>query len=542
MIQLPEMKLIERSDVVTHIARKMVAIDERVLFEMKKVVNILGRKPNPKPQDAESESEEEDIREDTSKAIFQFLFLRYARYAILSHTWLQTGEIIYSDTLKEGWLDIEGPGCQKLRGFCEVAHRDHDVTLAWMDTLCINKDSSAELDESIQSMYKWYQNSSVCITHLRLTTSLDDMKSDNWFRRGWTLQELVAPKNMQFYCADWTPLTPTAGGNDKANPQIQEIIFSATGIDPKELVSFDPLTGSDIATRMSWAASRTTTRGEDRAYSLMGIFGVNLPISYGEGPERAFFRLIDAIISARHTSHIIQALNWAGKSVSDPIHTSRLIPSQPECYFLNADLADGYNLTATSTYFPNLSDPMVLTHLGLRVRLLLIRAESYSLEHDPKQTYGPFNITLKVQFPLFTFQTLEALLERRYSEIPDKHSHIYHTRKPGRFGSSLYLGIYTFKEDDHQGCVDVPFSSFALILSIPNPYDNFTIHDLYSNHFEPSAKIDTRNVVQVPRIQTTSAASRTPNLESADADGQKFDTIRKSDLAGMNMKLLNVYL
>ncbi|KAF8168917.1 hypothetical protein BJ912DRAFT_1088126 [Pholiota molesta] len=304
---------------------------------------------------------------------------------------------------------------------------------------------------------------------------------------------------------------------------IQEIIFEATG-SIQGASFFRSTYGSDIATRMSWAASRTTTRGEDRAYSLMGIFGVNLPISYGEGPERAFFRFIDAIISARHTS-ILSSSELGGKVL-----------------LRKCDQADGSTITATSTFFPNLSDPMVLTHLGLRVRLLLVRAESYTLEHLRRQLFGPFSITLKIQFPLLPFQTLEVLLERRYSEIPDKNSHIYHTRRPGRFGSSLYLGIYTFKEDDHQGCVDVPFSSFAFILSIPNPYDNFTLNDLYSNHFEPSAKIDTRDVVQVPRIRATSAVSSASKLESADSEDQKFDTIKKSDLAGMNMKLLNVYL
>ncbi|KAF9482592.1 hypothetical protein BDN70DRAFT_929842 [Pholiota conissans] len=114
------------------------------------------------------------------------------------------------------------------------------------------------------------------------------MEQDKWFRRGWTLQELIAPPRIHFYLEGWQRLKENTE-NDNAEPEIQQIVLYATAIEAKELISFDPLTSIDIATRMTWAANRETTRGEDQAYSLMGIFGVHFPISYGEGAERAFF-------------------------------------------------------------------------------------------------------------------------------------------------------------------------------------------------------------------------------------------------------------
>ncbi|KAF9479513.1 hypothetical protein BDN70DRAFT_834332 [Pholiota conissans] len=538
LILLPQRKLIERSEIVEHIATKMNVIDESLLSKMHDKINTLGKMEHALVPDDQGE----DARENPWKAIYMFLFQKYARYAVLSHTWLPSGEILYRDTLKDDWWDqASGSGLEKLRGFCDVAHRDHNVTLGWTDTLCINKDSSAELDESIQSMYKWYQNATVCITHLRDTTSPEEMGSDNWFQRGWTLQELIASRNIHFYGKNWTRLISDANGNDKANPRVQEIIYKATGIQAEDLVSFDPLKGSDVATRMRWAANRKTSRGEDRAYSLMGIFGVNFSISYGEGAERAFFRLIEAIISSRHTRHIIQILNWAGKAISDKVHPSNLIPSSPECYLhnnteINTADPDLKSLELGGIY-PALSEPMVLTHLGLRVRLLLVHlTETIGFPADPDEPgYGTFNISFKVHPSTRTFS-----LEKQFSKIPDTDSllQFYNPQITTPSNSAFFLGIYTFQEDIRNDCIYLPFSACAFFLGIPSPYPKFSVRDISSSDFGPVAKIDTREVIQL--YPEAYSGTFGPCIDIDFSKG--CIVIKKESFKFLDMKLLDVYL
>ncbi|KAF9483349.1 hypothetical protein BDN70DRAFT_778243, partial [Pholiota conissans] len=125
-------------------------------------------------------------------------------YAILSHTWLQSSsEVTYNNWKNGDDLDLSHEGYRKLVNFCRIAEAEYDVTFGWMDTVCIDKSSSSELDESIRSMYKWYEHAEICITYLADTSSINDMATDRWFTRGWTLQELIAPKRLNFYSRDW---------------------------------------------------------------------------------------------------------------------------------------------------------------------------------------------------------------------------------------------------------------------------------------------------------------------------------------------------
>jgi hypothetical protein len=194
---------------------------------------------------------------------------RIARCSISSHTWLRgaPGEVTYDRWLKCDF-DTEQPGYQKLVNFCKAA-AEHGYTFGWLDTVCINKASSAELDESIRSMYKWYGNAHICITYLAATMNASAMGADPWFTRGWTLQELVAPKYIKFYDMRWNKLVAD-WSNDRTNPVILRNIESATMISPGALAAVP------ISRRMQWAARREVTRGEDAAYSLMGIFNVNI--------------------------------------------------------------------------------------------------------------------------------------------------------------------------------------------------------------------------------------------------------------------------
>ncbi|KJA18457.1 hypothetical protein HYPSUDRAFT_110499, partial [Hypholoma sublateritium FD-334 SS-4] len=204
-----------------------------------------------------------------------------------SHTWMRDtpGEITFQD-----WaMRKNNPrGNTKIVKFCEVAARNHNVTLGWIDTVCINKDSSSELDESIRSMYNWYQRASVCITFLSETANIPDAHHDSWFTRGWTLQELLAPSRSVFYNENWNQL------GSSSDAIIQSVIQTTCGITSQELnLSWSgKVARIPFSRRMQMACGRQVTREEDTSYSLMGILGVEITIAYGEGASRAFSRLV----------------------------------------------------------------------------------------------------------------------------------------------------------------------------------------------------------------------------------------------------------
>ncbi|KAI6017599.1 heterokaryon incompatibility protein-domain-containing protein [Pisolithus microcarpus] len=219
-------------------------------------------------------------------------------YAILSHRW--GAEVNYEEMV--GLMKMEEEereevkqrdGYQKILKSCEQAAKDGYKWL-WIDTCCIDKRSSAELSEAINSMYRWYQNAQICYAYLNdvgestFPTKEDDDKYSQsngwpeWFVRGWTLQELIAPKEVEFFNKGWVPI----GNKRRLAPTLQVI----TGIPCEALTSGMEGKSLTVAQIMSWATNRKTTLVEDRAYSLMGLFGVHMPMLYGEG-EKAFQRL-----------------------------------------------------------------------------------------------------------------------------------------------------------------------------------------------------------------------------------------------------------
>ena len=226
-------------------------------------------------------------------------------YAILSHVWgpseqsfqdVQALQTLYSSSSD----NARAHASDKIRNFCIYAEAA-GYDLAWDDTCCIDKTSSAELSEAINSMYTWYANADVCFAFLEDVSDTDDpelpgsaFRQSKWFTRGWTLQELIAPLDVVFLSASWTPLCSKC-----ASPGL---IQQVTGIDIDVLLSLVKLQSIPAAKRLSWASERQTTRVEDEAYSLMGIFGVNIPVMYGEG-RRAFTRLQEEIMkqSPDHT-------------------------------------------------------------------------------------------------------------------------------------------------------------------------------------------------------------------------------------------------
>ncbi|KAK2770905.1 HET domain-containing protein [Colletotrichum kahawae] len=228
-------------------------------------------------------------------------------YAILSHTW-DSDEITFQNIWSSERRGVERKiGYSKLAKTCEIA-RQRGLQYAWVDSCCIDKSSSAELSEAINSMFAWYQHSKVCFAFLSDLSPLDTngtisttsfpyseeaFRRCRWFTRGWTLQELIAPNIIEFYNSEWTQVSRKADCLD--------ILSKITGISYLVLQDSSNLRHTPVAVKMSWAASRKTKRIEDRAYSLLGVFNINMPMIYGEG-HKAFRRLQEEI--ARETNDL----------------------------------------------------------------------------------------------------------------------------------------------------------------------------------------------------------------------------------------------
>ncbi|KAF8865242.1 HET-domain-containing protein, partial [Acephala macrosclerotiorum] len=230
---------------------------------------------------------------NASTGQLEYFFEDVPKYAILSHTW-EDEEVTFQEfsklsaKTKKGYLKIERS--------CRIALL-HGLQYAWVDTCCIDKTSSAELTESINSMFPWYQRAEKCyafLSDLRPGALAEEkLAACRWFTRGWTLQELIAPKEVRFYDQEWNFIGTKMDFSDK--------ISSITGIDMNILQGTSEPNERSIATRMSWAAHRQTSRIEDLAYCLLGIFDVNMPLIYGEG-WKAFRRLQEEIV--RHSNDL----------------------------------------------------------------------------------------------------------------------------------------------------------------------------------------------------------------------------------------------
>jgi hypothetical protein len=224
----------------------------------------------------------------TTGAFEEFIGDKKPGYAILSHTW-GVDEMSYRDMSDPSCTSKEGR--RKIEMTCRLAAQQ-EIKYAWVDTCCIDKSSSAELTEAINSMYQWYQRSKTCyvfLGDLSASQSTRALKGCRWFSRGWTLQELIAPSHLSFFDQDWN----YRGSKADLAEQLSEI----TKIDAEVLLHQRSLPTIAVAQRMSWAAFRQTTRIEDMAYSLLGIFDVNMPLLYGE-ERKAFRRLQEEIIKS----------------------------------------------------------------------------------------------------------------------------------------------------------------------------------------------------------------------------------------------------
>ena len=268
------------------------------------------------------------------------------KYAILSHRWGEIENEVSFKQFQKGRVPPGLPGMVKIRKLCQLAVA-RNMQWVWIDTCCIDKRSSAELSEAINSMYKWYERSAECYVHLPDVRMSDrdipmmnrfgvnylfapegspsfkqSFRNSSWFKRGWTLQELIAPNKVIFYDSRWNQIGPL--------DDILQEVAEVTGINDLYLGGAG-LQKASIATRMSWASSRETSREEDLAYCLLGLFDVNMPLLYGEGGRKAFHRLQTEIMKVSDDETLFA---WTSDQ-----HASGLLASHPK-YFVNSGNID----------------------------------------------------------------------------------------------------------------------------------------------------------------------------------------------------------
>lgn len=214
----------------------------------------------------------------TSLELETFLGAELPAYATLSHRW-EEGEVRFEQLL-------DGTG-KSLKGFAKIENsayhaRIDEIGYIWVDTCCINRESSAELSEAINSMYGWYKGAAKCFVYMSDVGDKAGFCKSKWFTRGWTLQELLAPQQVQFMNKDWQIIG--------TKQSLQAQLTAVTGISKEVLCGAD-MALIPVSQKLYWAADRITTRPEDIAYCLLGLVGVNMPLLYGEGAGRAFYRL-----------------------------------------------------------------------------------------------------------------------------------------------------------------------------------------------------------------------------------------------------------
>ncbi|KAJ8594795.1 hypothetical protein M405DRAFT_440618, partial [Rhizopogon salebrosus TDB-379] len=270
----------------------------------------------------------------------------YFRYAMLSHRWSGKEPLLQEVQDKVVYeLDSSG-GVMKLQSFCKTA-RDAGYHWAWSDTCCIDKNNNVELQESVNAMFVWYSHSALTIIYLSdviPTSKAGALASSAWTRRGWTVQEFLAPETVLFYQKDWTLYLDDRSPNHKHSDAIMQELGSATGIDARALVAFRPGM-KDAREKLQWASMRVTTLQEDMAYSLFGIFGVHLPVNYGEKKQEALGRLLQEIVAR---SGDISALDWVGK----PSELNSCLP------------ADICSYKALPSTLPSLSEHQIQTSIS----------------------------------------------------------------------------------------------------------------------------------------------------------------------------------
>ena len=317
-------------------------------------------------------------------------------YAILSHVWSVHGEQSFEDVDSVISPTSNRHISEKIRRCCAYALAE-GYEFVWIDSCCINQTSSAELSEAINSMYKWYQSACQCYAYLHDVDDSDrpyertsQFRSSVWFTRGWTLQELIAPSAVVFLTRNWKPI----GTKDALAGVVEEI----TGISTNILRGLQSPDAVSVARRMSWASRRKTTRVEDEAYCLMGLFGIHMPTIYGEG-SHAFVRLQEAILRQLPDDTLF---SWGKRLplLRDEASDLDGIRSHPDYY--------GRLFAPSPRQFEDGSELWPIPHEELMARLEMV--------DDSPQTPSTYSITrlgVQAELPILSFHRL------RYQQLPD---------------------------------------------------------------------------------------------------------------------------
>ncbi|KAL8322585.1 hypothetical protein RB597_008358 [Gaeumannomyces tritici] len=313
-------------------------------------------------------------------------------YAILSHTW-EDDEVTFEHmrilshpklSSPEVMKDIESrAGYQKIQQAAALARGDN-YDFIWIDTCCIDQASSAELSEAINSMFSWYRDAAVCYAYL-FDVPRVPLAQSRWFKRGWTLQELIAPCEAIFFSGGWQEI------GRKTCSKFCDQLADITGIDRRVLLRTVPPADVSVANRMRWAAGRNTTRREDVAYCLMGIFGVNMPLLYGEG-DRAFIRLQEEILKVSDDTSIFAweqddgapGAPLEGEALYSHDRLSGLLASSPEA-FANVEGIRGLPRPPTLK-----SMPCTMTNQGLHLSMYLQPMPPGPSGHSDSELYIAF--------------------------------------------------------------------------------------------------------------------------------------------------------
>ena len=354
-------------------------------------------------------------------------------YAILSHTW-EDDEVTFQDfTDPNRAVTSTKKGFAKIQLACQLA-KQASIAYAWVDTCCIDKTSSAELTEAINSMFAWYAESAVCYVFLSDIGAADaidpleptpEFAASRWFTRGWTLQELIAPKVVEFYDQEWT-LRGTKGG-------LAKVLETITRIDGQVLRDSSVLADIPVARRMSWAATRVTTRVEDTAYCLLGIFDISMPMLYGEG-KKAFIRLQEEI--AKETNDLT-LFAWQARDAGVQKYRGVLATSPAE--FLNANSI----IVGDDKRF---SDEFDMTNKGLRINSWLgtgpgestVRTLNCSLREDPTQQIGIY-LTMHGASLYARSQPDKFLLQSQSELARQPNSRILQTQQMSGKADTIYI-------------------------------------------------------------------------------------------------------
>lgn len=400
----------------------------------------------------------------------EFLDHRTIRYAIFSHTW-DDKEVSFADMQRGLRYAKTLPYFKKIRGACRQAARD-GFQFVWVDTCCIDNSSSAELSEAINSMFRWYSDAGVCYAYLSDVVEVEDgleaesqFRNSRWFTRGWTLQELLAPKKVVFYSREWAKV----GSKGEFATRISEI----TRIHPKALDYFD-ITEFSIAERMSWASDRVTTRQEDIAYCLLGLFGVNMALLYGEG-ERAFIRLEEEIIKSSD-DHSIFA--WASPHIT-PYMGAGLLATSPLQFKHSRGITP---LQADA----GISRPYLMTNKGLSVKLNLLRGNT-SMEYFAVldcRTVGGWVLAIRLQELTYSSEGLTRRLSAVTSTAGDQFMRVgcdvLHAMQPREHNETVDLFVRQVVQNitvQVIPMVNIRGTKAFMLDSIPSPFKLLRVYE-----------------------------------------------------------------